>query len=304
MIKITVPGKIHLLGEHSVVYGYHALLSPINLRLTLTLTLYTPNHPNPPNHPNFLLDLKQILETEIKEKYQLKTIPNYSLSFKTDLPIGSGLGTSAALSVALSQAILQLLNITYTLDEIFNLSLKAENYFHGNSSGGDIAAVINQGFTLFKKQKTPTLPPPLQIKLPEKLNNFYLIDSGRPDESTASMVTLVSLRAKRGNLVYRNIFEQQDQLTLEMVEVLKNGAVDRLIEIIRQGERNLEEMGVVGKKAQEMIREIEEIGGAAKITGGGGIKDGSGMILSYHQNPKSMLELASKNNWKVISIKL
>ena len=118
------------------------------------------------------------------------------------------------------------------------------------------------------------------------------------------MVTLVSLRAKRGNLVYRNIFEQQDQLTLEMVEVLKNGAVDRLIEIIRQGERNLEEMGVVGKKAQEMIREIEEIGGAAKITGGGGIKDGSGMILSYHQNPKSMLELASKNNWKVISIKL
>ncbi len=302
MIQVTVPGKIHLMGEHSVVYGYHALLSTIDLKLTLTLS---PDSPNLPNTPNFLLDLKQILETEIKKIYQLKTIPDYSLSFKTDLPIGSGLGTSASLSVALSQALLNFLSIKYSQQEIFNLSLKSENYFHGNSSGGDVAAVINQGFTLFQKQKSPTLPPSLDIKLPRKLNNFFLLNSGKPVESTKKMVNLVSsLRAKRGNLVYKKIFESQDKLTIELVEVLKSGDENRLMQIIKQGEKNLETIGVVGGKAQKIIREIENSGGAAKITGGGGIKNGSGMILVYFPDSFKIRQLASKNNWKLLQVKL
>ena len=37
-IVVSAPGKIHLLGEHAVVYGKPALLVAINKRCTVTLT--------------------------------------------------------------------------------------------------------------------------------------------------------------------------------------------------------------------------------------------------------------------------
>jgi len=38
-ITFSAPAKIHLLGEHAVVYGKPAIISATNLRLTLTLSL-------------------------------------------------------------------------------------------------------------------------------------------------------------------------------------------------------------------------------------------------------------------------
>ncbi len=36
-IKVSAPGKIHLMGEHSVVYGKPALLAAINKRVFVEL---------------------------------------------------------------------------------------------------------------------------------------------------------------------------------------------------------------------------------------------------------------------------
>jgi mevalonate kinase len=38
MIKVSAPGKIHLLGEHSVVYGKPAILAAINLKVHVTIS--------------------------------------------------------------------------------------------------------------------------------------------------------------------------------------------------------------------------------------------------------------------------
>ena len=37
MIKFSAPGKIHLLGEHAVVYGKPAILATLNLRIFVTV---------------------------------------------------------------------------------------------------------------------------------------------------------------------------------------------------------------------------------------------------------------------------
>ena len=69
MITVSAPGKIHLLGEHTVVYGKPALLTTVDLRVTVTISKGQNNHP-----------LKKIFEPIIKKELNVKTIPPYNLT--------------------------------------------------------------------------------------------------------------------------------------------------------------------------------------------------------------------------------
>ena len=57
------------------------------------------------------------------------------------------------------------------------------------------------------------------------------------------------------------LFDSQEELTRQMVIALRNGEEDSLIECIKLGERNLEKLAVVGKKAQSLVKMIEKLGG-------------------------------------------
>ena len=51
-------------------------------------------------------------------------------------------------------------------------------------------------------------------------------------------------------------------------------------------------MGVVSKSSQKIIRQIENLGGSAKICGGGGKTGSTGFLLSYHPDPEKLFKLA------------
>ena len=87
-----------------------------------------------------------------------------------------------------------------------------------------------------------------------------------------------------------------DQLEL-LTKALATDGSD-ILQIIKEANTCLTNLGVVSKSTQKLILQIEKSGGAAKITGAGGIKDGSGMILVYHKNPQKL------KDFKLIKIKL
>lgn len=306
-IIISVPAKIHLLGEHSVVYGKPALLSAINLRVNITISPSDKKYRHSTQNPQDknAQSLQKAIEDTIKKRFELKNIPPYHIKLDSEIPMGYGLGSSAAISSAYTAALLSFLKLKWDNNLVAEIAYEGERVFHGNPSGGDVAAVINGGFLWFRKEvEFLRIVYPIQRKIHPKIGNFILIDSGKPAELTKELVLQVKQNWQKSKSRVNKILEAQEELTKQLLIALLEGDTNSVINVIRLGQANLEKLGVVGKKAKTIIKQIETIGGACKIIGGGGIKEGSGMLLAYHQNSKKLSEFIKQNGLKFNKIKL
>lgn len=306
MIQVSAPGKIHLIGEHSAVYGKPAILAAINLRFHAKISKSSKKEIlGIVQYDNAIKDFQTQLEKLIIQKFAVKKIPNYKIEFKNELPLGSGLGSSAAFCAIFTAALLKFLKIKVDLKTLNDLTFEGEKIFQGNPSGGDNTTVIYGGLIWFRKE-TDDIKLHYQITFPSTLKNFLLIDSGKPIESTAEMVRITSLRGakRRSNPSFQVILNNQENLTKQLAQALKENNQNLFIETITSAEKNLEKLGVVGKTAKSIIRKIEDLHGSAKITGAGGIKKGSGMILAFHKDLNKLIKFAKENNLKYYSVQI
>ena len=298
-ITVSAPAKVHILGEQSVVYGKPAILTSVDLRLKASVS-------QGKTIPNELKKLQKIIDRIVKKELKLKRVPLYSLEITSEIPIGSGLGSSAAVSSAYIGALLTYLRVSWNLELINKLAYEAEKVFHGNPSGGDNSTVVYGGLIWFRKED-PSLKliQPLLFTIPQKFSrNFVLINTGKPQESTADMVKLVKNLYDRKPKVVEKILDNQEKLVKELLPVLKNGNEKEFIRIIKEGEKNLESIGVASKSSQEIIRKIEEAGGTAKICGAGGKTEATGILLCYHKSKKVVEKIAKAYNLPYFSTRL
>src|SRR3990167_9450613 len=124
MITVSAPAKVHLLGEWSVVWGKPALLTTVDLRLTVTIA-------DTSKAGSDSFEVRKIIEPIIKKELKIKKIPSYKLEISSQIPIGAGLGSSAAVSAAYIGALLTLLKIKWDKPLINELAYEAEKVFHG-----------------------------------------------------------------------------------------------------------------------------------------------------------------------------
>lgn len=285
MIRFSSPAKIHLLGEHSVSYGKPALLTGINLRLTLNLK------PSKKRERNIkeIASAQTAIENTIKKRFNIKNIPPYSVEINSNFPIGSGLGSSSAISATLTAALLKHLKIKADKETIYEIAMNGENVFHGKSSGGDLAASTYGGLLWFRREtEVIKVIKPLTFSKNLQAKQFFLINTGRPQESTRQMVEkLAKLKKKRPREI-ELLLNSQESLTKQLATAIASNDEKLFENAILLGEKNLEKLGVVSNKTKKLIRQIEKLGGVAKILGAGGAKDGSGMILIYHKQPNKL----------------
>ena len=74
--------------------------------------------------------------------------------------------------------------------------------------------------------------------------------------------------------------------------------------MVKYNEELLEKLDVVSPTTKNIIRKIEKIGGAAKITGAGGKKESSGMVIVYHNDSDKLLKFAKDNKLDLFSVKI
>lgn len=294
MVKVSVPGKIHLMGEHAVVYGKPALLAAINLRLSVsvepaeTLQIISAE---PADHVRYAVELSA-------KEYKLPKLPKVKITIKSDIPAGYHLGSSAAVAVGVVGSLMYFLKKAWNPQAINQLAYNVEKRQHGNPSGGDNTAVTMGGF-LWYRRELEFLKSIWQLPftLPSALNHFSLIDTGRPKENTGEMVAFVRTQNQpkaeqplAGNLL--KFLDANEIQTKRVAVAVKEGDEKMLIDAMRKGEQTLEGIGVVSKNVIPSIRSIEQAGGAAKILGGGGKAEGVGYLLCYsHHPPKGSIPI-------------
>lgn len=147
-----VPGKWILAGEHAVLRGVPALVFPLRSRVldlsyacdenASTLNLYL--------HGEHGEELKNLVWNVLEKACEMKKISRSSLigdlTLKSSIPVGAGMGASAALCVAITKW-MHFLKIV-SESEMFEFARTLENIFHGESSGVDIAVSLS-GHGLF-----------------------------------------------------------------------------------------------------------------------------------------------------------
>ena len=313
-ITVSAPGKIHLLGEHAVVYGRPALLAAIDKRLYVEIRspclagrrAKSEIRKNNEIKINSTENAKLVWETirVFKNFFSQELLPPLEITITSQIPTGSGLGSSAALSAALLGALLKFVKKIWNPAQVNELAYEVEKKAHGHPSGADNSTVVFGGLVWFRREfdflKSIWSLPVSAYKIPP----FVTVDSGKPKESTKEMVVSVAHLYSKKRERLEEIFSDQEKQTKKLLLALKTGNKQKLIVSIKQGEKNLEKLGVVGAFAQKIIKEIENIGGAAKICGAGGRKVGSGIILCYHPEVQKVKNIARKFNLPIAPIKL
>jgi mevalonate kinase len=285
-ISYSAPAKVILSGEHAVVYGKPALVSAINLRLKFTILERSLQDSKLNKEINYIsYEVKKYLANQ-KIKFEDKP---FSYEIKSEIPVGRGLGSSAALSVASVASFLEFYTgRKFDKKIINNLAFEIEKYFHSNPSGVDNSASCFGGLILYQKK----------ISL-EKLNyrvskniekNLLLIDSGKPEETTGEMVKSVeSVESVKSVESVRSVIDRIEIETNNILNSIEKENVDQFRNSVVANEKLLEDLGVVSDETIKLLNDLSKFG-VGKVTGAGGKKTGSGFILFYTNNKEKLID--------------
>ncbi len=282
IVKASAPGKIHLIGEHSSVYGKPAILTAIDKRVTVTIEKVSKQT----KRDGAFLSIQRYL----KKNHKIP-VESFLVSTSGDLPVGRGLGSSAAYSAALTVSLFDFYKLKFDLDEVYKTAYEGEKHIHGNPSGGDLAAVVYGGVIYFRKE-TENLKLIKKI-IPKKELRFFAIDSGKASESTKEMVIKVSKQNKKK---IEKFCHDQEALTKKMADEIVEGS--DISKTLYEAGENLENLGAVSLTAKKIINKLKMSGFSAKISGGGGVKKGSGVLILDAKNIHKIKSLCDKNGWE------
>lgn len=233
--------------------------------------------------------------------------PSLDLAVRSELPLGSGFGSSAAAAVAIVAAFLALRGgeaASADVEAIEAVAREVERRQHGLPSGVDAATVLHGGVLWAERGGDGCLavePFPGRSPL---LADLAVFDTGTPLEGTGAVVAAVRHRFAAERERFAAVWEGIEAATRGLRSLLEEtaaggaagdidvaGARARLGELIRACQAGLEELGVVPEPVRELVRHIEAEGGAAKVSGAGALTGhGAGSLIVLHPEPERVAE--------------
>jgi len=186
-----------------------------------------------------------------------------------NLPGFSGVGASAASSVAIARAIAEELEMNLSDERINEIAYEAEKAYAGTPSGIDNSAATYGGLIWFRRNLSGGLNTieRLRIKQPVEI----VIGNTRVVADTKEMVAGVAERKKENPEKYDPLFNQAEWLALEARKALEDFDLRKVGRLMSENHGLLQEIEVSCKELDYLINLAQEQGAfGAKLTGGGG----------------------------------
>lgn len=212
------------------------------------------------------------------------------LGSRSDLPIGAGMGSSAAIVAATTVLFEGLLNRPKTPQERLDRVRFCERLKHGKAGPIDAATVVLGG--LVRVLNAPDGVD--QITLPDSHDlitgkGWYWVLHGRPSCGTGECVSAVATSHGDDTALWQDFAACTQSFESRL---LANG--DPRAEIT-ENQRLLERIGIVPDATKAFVKEVEAMGGAAKICGAGAVRgDNGGMILVRTEDEDAFTALMSR----------
>jgi len=273
MITCSAPGKFFLFGEHAVVYGKTAIACAIDLRAYVTVEesssvqIKSPGGDidlNPRKHP-YIYTVVEIFK-------ELTTVSGVCIDIRSDIPVGSGLGSSAAVTIATIKALDTFYGTNLSLDEIAQMGHRVETEVQGRASPTDTFVSTFGGM----------------VQIPDKKKlGFYdmLIVIGNTGKfsSTRKIVSSVAALKERHPSVVGQIMDTVSAISEMGVEFIREGDFHTVGELMNINQGLLDSIGVGSKELSELVYASRKAGAlGSKITGAGG--GGCMIALCEHKN--------------------
>jgi mevalonate kinase len=286
-MKSSAPGKIILFGEHAAVYSRPALAVPVT-QIHVDVEVLDSSSPGiwihapgidlhselgslPDDHPVGSVILNLFRHLGVSSPSAL------TISIESTIPVAAGLGSGAAVSVALIRALSGHLNQPLTDEQVNDLAYEAEKLYHGTPSGIDNTVITYAKPVYFIKDR------PIETFKVGKPFTIVIGDTGIPAPTKKSVADVRRL-CLRDQYNIEGIFNEIAQISLIGRRSIESGKPELLGELMDQNHVYLQTLTVSCPELDRLVEAARKAGAlGAKLSGSG---RGGNMIALVDQ-PKA-----------------
>jgi mevalonate kinase len=290
----SAPGKVILFGEHAVVYGRPAIAVPVaQVQATVTIT---------PSTAGFRIEAADLgracwLEEAERNDPLAQAVrvtlgrlraaaPDVTLTVRSTIPIASGMGSGAAVSVAIIRALAEHLGTQLPDEVVSSLAYQIEEIHHGTPSGIDNTVVTYCRPVYFVRGQ------PIQTFRIHTPFRLLIADTGIASP-TKTTVAEVRRNWERRPANYEALFDRIGDLADAARIAIQTGEVGQLGPLMNRNQVLLRELGVSCEQLDTLSRAALAAGGeGAKLSGAG---RGGNLIVLVRPETESAVSQALRH---------
>ncbi|HEY9529143.1 MAG TPA: mevalonate kinase [Anaerolineales bacterium] len=301
MTHASAPGKIILFGEHAVVYGRPALAVPVtqvhadvdvsdsprpgiwieapDVHLRAELNTLSSDHPIASVIHNFLF------------LFRVSRFPNLAIKIISTIPVASGLGSGAAVTVALTRALAAHLNYAMADEEVNAFTYEIEKLHHGTPSGIDNTVVTYARPVYFVKGQ------PIETFQVGKPFTIVIADTGIPAPTKESVGDVRRLWMNDRSR-WETVFDKIGEISFTARRAIEAGKPELLGELMNENHAVLKTLTVSSPELDKLVEAAHQAGAlGAKLSGGGRGGNMIALVESEHAGTvsRTLKEAGARN---------